>query len=147
MNIFDPLSIIIKLAILSKKPIGTKISIKNYILIIQEPSYYQGFTRYFNDDNKFDIKNIIYPIKLACDIYLTNSQSNISNIKLLFRTAQNGIYILINTYEKYPIIIYILKYANIIIDICINNLMKNEVLLSYNSNIILLYNNIFTLKK
>ena len=106
MNIFDPLSIIIKLGILSRKPKGTKISIKNYILIIQELSFYQGFIRYFNDDNKYDIVNIIYPIKLACDYYLNNNYENIPNIKLLFRNAQNGISMLIKLYNKYLIIIY-----------------------------------------
>jgi hypothetical protein len=146
MIIFDPLSIIIKLGILSKKPFGTKISIKNYILIIQKPSIYQGVLRYFNNDTKYDIENIILPIKIACDIYLKNNK-NIPNIKLLFRNAQNGLNMLIKLYKKYPIIIYCLKYANIIIEIYINNLIKNDLLINYNLNIESITDNISTLKK
>ena len=145
MNIFDPLSVIIKLGILSKKPIGTKISIKNYIIEIQEISSYQGFIRYFNGDNKYDLINIIYPIKLACELYLSNK--NITNIKLLFRNAQNGIYMLIKLYEKYSIILYSLKYANMIIDNYINNLTRDELIFKYKSNILLLHDQIIILKK
>ena len=142
MNIFDPLSIIIKLAILSKKSNNTKISVKNYILIIQSPTKLQGLIRYINDDNKYDIKNIVYPIKLACDIYLKNN-----NLIYLFKLAQNGILSLINTYKNHLIIIYTLKYAHTIIDVYINNLNNKTIFNNYNSNILLLYNNIITLTK
>jgi len=146
MNIFDPLSVIIKLAILSKKSIGSKISIKNYILIIQEFTYTQGILRYFNNDNKFDIINLLYPIHLACKIYLDVNNNNSLNMKLLFRTAQNGISILINTYNNYPIIKYTLKYANIIIEIYINNLLKFEIYNKHKFNIIMLQNSIDDIK-
>ena len=142
MNIFDPLSIIIKLAILSKKSDNTKISIKNYILLIQSSSKLQGLIRYMNDDNKYDMKNIVYPIKLACDIYLKNN-----NLIFLFKLAQNGILLLINTYKNHLIIIYTLKYAHTIIDVYINNLNNKTIFNNYNSNILLLYNNIITLSK
>jgi len=143
MNIFDPLSIIIKLAILSKKPRGTKISIKNYILLIQPPSYFQGFIRYINDDNKFDLKNLINPIKLACELYLNKK---IHNLVLLFRLAQNGLLVLINTYTDL-IIIHLLKYAFMIIEININNFNKHQILLKSKSNISTLCSNINTLTK
>lgn len=147
MKIFDPLSVIIKLGILSKKPVGTKISIKNYILTIQEPSYLQGLIRYFNRDIKYDIEYIIYPIKIACDIYLKKNLNNKSSIKLLFRNAQNGLYLLIKSYQDYPIIIYCLKYANIIIEIYINNLIKDDLLLTYDLNLLSISNKIYSLKK
>ncbi len=35
--ILDPLSVIVKLAILSNKPIGTKLFISNNVVIFQEP--------------------------------------------------------------------------------------------------------------
>ena len=35
--ILDPLSVIIKLAIISNKPVGTKILIQNNIIFFQEP--------------------------------------------------------------------------------------------------------------
>lgn len=146
MIIFDPLSVIIKLGILSKKPIGTKLSIKNFIITIQEPNLYQGIIRYLNDDNKLDIANLLYPIKLACESYLDNIYKIFPNIKILFRNAQNGINILINQYNKYPIVIYTLKYANLIIDNYINNLSRNEIIFKYNSNISKLHNQILNNK-
>ena len=146
MTIFDPLSIIIKLSMISKKSIGTKISIKNCIVIIQEPSYYQGFLRYLNNDSKLDIINLLYPIKLACEIYLNITNLYCQNFKVLFRTAQNGISLLINTYNKYPSTIYHLKYANLIIDTYINNLLKQEVYIMYKNNLILLYSFMDNLK-
>jgi hypothetical protein len=147
MIIFDPLSVIIKLGILSRKPIGTKISIKNYLLIIQEPTYLQGVFSYINSDTKYDIENIIYPIKIACEIYLKKNINKNPGIKLLFRNAQNGLYLLIKSYQKYPIIIYCLKYANIIIEIYINNLIKEDLLLTYDFNILSMSNKINSLKK
>lgn len=147
MSIFDPLSVIIKLAILSKKPLGTKISVKNYIIIIQEKTFYQSYIRYINNDNKFDIENLINPIKIACDIYLKKNNKKISDIKILFRNAQNGLYKLIKLYNKYPIIIYCLKYANIIIEIYINKLIKSELSLNYNNNLSSINDKILTLKK
>ena len=126
MNLFDPLSIIIKLSLINKKYIGTKISIKNYIMIIQKPSLYQCIIRYFNSDNKFDIVNIIIPIYIACNIYLTNNY--FLNMIKIFEMAQSGILILSETYKKYPIIISILNYAYLIINIYINNLKSNKIL-------------------
>ena len=71
MKIFDPLSTIIKLGILSKKPLGTKLSIKNNTIDIQEVSYYQGIYRYFNNDIDDDIQFLIKPVDMACQQYLS----------------------------------------------------------------------------
>jgi hypothetical protein len=50
--LLDPLSVIIKLAILSNKPIGTKILIHNNVLYFQEPGIFQSVTRYYYNTNK-----------------------------------------------------------------------------------------------
>ena len=50
--ILDPLSVIIKLAILSKKRIGTKISVYNNIVYIQEIGVFQALVRYVFKNNK-----------------------------------------------------------------------------------------------
>ena len=50
--ILDPLSTIIKLAIISFKPIGTKISICNNLIGIQEPGLFQPIVRFVFKNNK-----------------------------------------------------------------------------------------------
>lgn len=70
-DILDPLSVILKLFIYSYKPIGTKISIHNNRLYIQEPGIFQGTVRVFFGDCKNDINIIMFPILYACVKYLT----------------------------------------------------------------------------
>lgn len=70
-DILDPLSVIIKLFIYSYKPIGTKLSICNNKVIIQEVGMFQGTVRGFMGDCKNDINIIIFPILYACVKYLT----------------------------------------------------------------------------
>ena len=47
LYILDPLSVIIKLAILSNKIVGTKIYIVRNIIYFQDPGMFQGLCRYF----------------------------------------------------------------------------------------------------
>ena len=98
--ILDPLSVIIKLAIISNKPIGTKLRINNNIILLQEPGPFQALCRYFFKNNKTDIQYLYNPIEIACKKYLTKTviQEN-PKIKDLFSCAQNGILKLIDTYK------------------------------------------------
>ena len=43
--VLDPLSVIIKLAIINNKSIGTKIHIDNHIMTFQDPGPFQGLCR------------------------------------------------------------------------------------------------------
>lgn len=99
--VLDPLSTIIKLAIISNKPIGTKLRIDNNIIYIQEPGPFQALCRYYFKSNKSDIHYLYNPIELACSIYLIKPfiQHN-PKIKQLFICAQNGILKLIETYKS-----------------------------------------------
>jgi hypothetical protein len=99
--VLDPLSTIIKLAIISNKPIGTKLRIDNNIIYIQEPGPFQGICRYYFKSNKTDIHYLYNPIEMACSIYLihTFTQKN-PKMKDLFLCAQNGILRLIETYKS-----------------------------------------------
>ena len=69
-DILDPLSVVIKLFIYSYKPLGTKISVLNNKLIIQENNYFQSTIRSINRDTKNDLINILYPLTYACELYL-----------------------------------------------------------------------------
>lgn len=118
--ILDPLSVIIKLAILSKKKIGAKICILNNILYIQDVGAFQGIVRYFYKNNKDDIHFLYNPIELACKDFLSKTNKNI------FISAQRGIDNLIETYKSSPIIVHSLyMYRNIISNYLGNNFNNN----------------------
>lgn len=114
--ILDPLSVIIKLAILSKKNVGCKISIANNILYIQEKGIFQSLVRRVFNDNKNDIQYLYNPIELACNYFLDIEFVKINpKIKKLFIAAQKGINNLIETYKNHTIITHSLyMYYNII---------------------------------
>lgn len=114
--ILDPLSVIIKLAILSKKKTGCKISVSDNIVYIQEVGIFQSFVRYVFKNNKVDIQYLYNPIELACANFLNKeSIKNNKNIKNLFINAQKGLESLVETYKNYTIITHTLyMYYNII---------------------------------
>jgi hypothetical protein len=109
--ILDPLSVIIKLAILSNKPIGTKLRIDNNIIYTQEPGPFQAFCRYIFKNNKTDIQYLYNPIEFACQQYLTKPclQQN-PKMKDLFKCAQNGLLKLIETYKTCSVMRICLNY-------------------------------------
>ena len=108
--ILDPFSVIIKLAILSNKPIGTKIRIDNNIIYLQEPGPFQSVCRYIFNNNKTDIQYLYNPIELACQQYLTGDVVKQNpKIKDLFKCAQSGLIKMIETYR-----------ASSVMRICIN---------------------------
>ena len=130
--ILDPLSVIIKLAILSNKPIGTKICISRNIIYFQEPGIFQGFCRYFLKTNKTDLQYMYNPIELACQHYLSKKcvQQN-PKLKELFKCAQNGILKLIETYKQCSIMRLCLNYyfsliSNHLDETCIDNLFRKD---------------------
>jgi hypothetical protein len=130
--VLDPLSVIIKLAIVSNKPIGTKISISKNIIYLQEPGPFQGFLRYLLNYNKTDLQYLYNPIEIACKIYLnSNNINNFNNITELFRCAQNGLVKLMETYKQCSIIRLCLNYyftliSNYLNQTYIDNLFKKD---------------------
>lgn len=121
--IIDPLSIIIKLAILSYKPIGTKILIHNNVIYFQEPGIFQGISRYFLNTNKNNLQYLYNPIHIACKKYLIREFKNTNAaIITLFEFAKNGLIMLIKTYNDHPLITLCLNFYYTIID----NYMKDN---------------------
>ena len=84
-DILDPLSVIIKLFLYSYKPIGTKISILNNKIIIQDNTFYQGGVRKLYGDSKNDINIMFLPIIYACEKYLNKENKKL--YKPLFERA------------------------------------------------------------
>lgn len=116
--ILDPLSVIIKLYILSKKQIGCKLCIYNNSIILQDSGIFQSFIRYYFNNSKNDIQYLYNPIEIASYIYLSKDFiEKFPTIKILFQHAIKGLENLIGTYNNNNnnIIIHSLyMYINII---------------------------------
>jgi hypothetical protein len=143
--ILDPLSVIIKLAILSKKPIGSKILIMNNAMKIQEPGIFQAICRVYYNSNKTDLQFIYNPINIACLTFLSNeNRKKNSSIINLFICAQEGLKKLIETYKSCSIITLCLNYYYAIITNHIEQ--KNHDFMFYKDNMTILYTNEVTQK-
>lgn len=132
LYILDPLSVIIKLAILSNKIVGTKIYIVRNIIYFQDPGMFQGLCRYFLKTNKTDLQYMYNPIEISCQHYLSK-ESTEKNPKLkdLFKCAQNGILKLIETYKQCSIMRLCLNYyysliSNHLDETCVENLFRKD---------------------
>ena len=73
LYLLDPLSVIIKLAILGNKPNGTKIMISNNIIYYQEPGPFQALCRILYKSNKTDLQYLFNPLKAIISSFLFNS--------------------------------------------------------------------------
>lgn len=114
--LLDPLSVIIKLAILSNKPVGTKLLIQNNVVYFQEPGVFQSLVRMIYNTNKTDLQYMYNPIQIACSSFLTKEGiQKYPRIKDLFICAQNGLKKLIETYKNCSIISLCLNYYYVII--------------------------------
>lgn len=115
--LLDPLSVIIKLAIISNKSVGTKVLIKDNIVHIQEPGIFQGIARYINKTNRNDLQYLYNPIQLACQEFLNKDfRIKVPQMVNLFICAQKGLLRLIETYEGNSVIILCLNYYYALID-------------------------------
>lgn len=102
-TILDPLQTIVRLSLLSFCPVGTKISLENNLLHIQEPSYSQGLVRWYNNDNKEDAFYLFYACKRFPTYYsflreISFKKQNLFDLLLLL--SKKGIDKLSETYSK-----------------------------------------------
>jgi hypothetical protein len=115
LYVLDPLTTIVKLAILSHKPNGTKLIVTQNVIYFQEPGMFQGVVRLFNAfvlnniANKSNLRFLYNPIELACLYFLSPEMKtkHPSMIKL-FQAARNGLQKLMDTYDKSTIIRYVI---------------------------------------
>jgi hypothetical protein len=126
--LLDPLSVIIKLAILSNKPVGTKISIQNNVVYFQDPGPFQAFCRFIFNSNKTDLQYMYNPIHFACQHFLSKEfVTKTPRIKNLFVCAQNGLKKLIDTYSNSNIIVLSLNYYYTIISNHVNQIYNDSI--------------------
>jgi len=114
--LLDPLSVIVKLAILACKPTGTKICIQNNVLSFQDPGIFQGLCRTVFNLNKTDLHYMYNPIQLACVHFLSASAVKARpRMRNLFAYAQKGLERLMDTYRNNSTIRHSLNYYYAII--------------------------------
>jgi hypothetical protein len=128
LYVIDPLSVIIKLAILGNKPIGTKILIQNNILYFQDPGPFQSICRYVYNTNKTDLQYLYNPIEIACSTYLSKDYvSKTPRVKNLFVCAKKGLENLMETYKNSSIIRLCLYFFSVIISNHLNQYYTNKL--------------------
>jgi hypothetical protein len=114
--LLDPLSIIVKLAILACKPVGTKVCIQNNVMSFQDPGIFQGLCRTVYNLNKTDLHFMYNPIQLACSHFLSApAVKSRPRMRNLFAYAQKGLERLMETYRANSTIRHSLNYYHAII--------------------------------
>jgi len=110
-QILEPLSCLIRLAMLGFKDKGVKISINQNKISFHEPSFYQGPLRWHYGDTRNDLHNLHNPLIKCTEWYDTN----IIEIKNIIRFTLKGLTRLKESYEKQSIIQHTLDhYINIL---------------------------------
>ena len=126
--LLDPLSVIIKLAILSNKPVGTKICILNNLVHIQEVGPFQSVVRYWLKNNKSDLHYLYNPIEIACDNFLNEDMiDEYPTMIALFSSALKGIDKLKETYKNHSMVILCLNYYSNIISNHLSEYFNEEL--------------------
>lgn len=111
LYLLDPLSVIIKLAILGNKLNGTKIMISKNIIYYQEPGPFQALCRILYKSNKTDLQYLFNPLNIACLHFLSKPFiDKHTRLKSLFICAQKGLHKLIETYKQCSVIAILLNY-------------------------------------
>ena len=108
--ILEPLQAMTQLALLAHCPVGSKLTIYDNILTIQQPGLSQGVIRYFNEDSKEDLYYLMNVFKRFFNYYsfMINNISNTSQKTnklsklhdILVKNAIIGIENLLKTYTN-----------------------------------------------
>ena len=102
--ILEPLSCVLKIALLQHKPQGTKISVINNSLHYNEPSLLQGFSRSLGGDSRQDLHNICHPIIKCLEWY------PLSEYPLFYEEAKKGLQNLKQSYEEHSLINHTIEH-------------------------------------
>ena len=126
----DPISCILKCLILNYKTVGTKISIRDNKIYIQDCSIFQGCQRLFNHDTREDLYLLHIPIFYFKGLESQFIHCNINNnyLKILKNEAIGGLQHLRATYEIHNQSGSVVKKC---IDNCIKILKTNYTLEQY----------------
>ena len=95
--ILEPLQVMVQLGLLSFCAIGTKVSVSDNLLHLQQPSMYQGAMRWWGNDNKDDLYYLFHAIRRYYKWYKPQNTKIFNHILSL---AIRGITKLADTYSK-----------------------------------------------
>ena len=95
--ILEPLQVMIQLGLLSFCPTGTKVSVSDNLLHLQQPSMVQGVIRWWQADNKDDLYYLFHAIRRYYKWYKPQNNKVYNHILTL---AIKGITKLTETYSK-----------------------------------------------
>jgi hypothetical protein len=125
----DPLSVIIKLFIYAHKPVGTKLTIGDNKINLQDTGLFQGTVRKLYGDKKNDLNIILFPIIFAGQTYLTNKKYRARFIRV-FDIVIRSFDILKETYQGNEIIYNIDQLKSITQNFIDNELFDPNILYS-----------------
>lgn len=97
--VLEPLQAMVQLSLLSFCPVGTKLTIYDNLLYIQQPGLGQGIIRYLNDDTKDDLYFLLNVFRRFIIYYDFLKQNNPELYNLLINYSQKGLDKLIQTYS------------------------------------------------
>ena len=130
IQLLDPLTVIIKLAIINFKNDSTKIAINNNKLYIQSASFYQGIIRYLYGNNREDICFLLKPILRSIEIF--NPCEN-EDLIFIYELAISGLKKLKNSYKNKTS--NVCNSLDLYIFILTSHLQGNQISIdSYDSN-------------
>jgi hypothetical protein len=97
LQLLEPLSVIINLAILSFKEHNTKIAVTDNNMFIQSPRFYQGVVRYLYGNNREDVCFLLKPIMRSLELYDPGENDK---VKYIFTKACDGLSKLKKSYNN-----------------------------------------------
>ena len=132
--ILEPFQAITQLALLSACPKGSKLTISNNILSIQEPGWFQGLLRSYNKDVKEDLFylfNAITRFNRFYEFLKNENNDNCDLFDLLVQMSKRGIDKLVQTYSstEQPALLHTLQLYRVLLDkpLFINHNDENEL--------------------
>lgn len=145
--ILEPLQAMTQLAFLSVCPIGSKLTINDNILTIQQPGISQGIIRYFNDDTKEDLYYLMNVFRRFFDYYkfMLQNEKSAALYNLLISMAIKGIDNLTTTYtntEKVNVLHTLQMYKVVLSNPDFFNSEKYNSSVNSNTNIDKIFNKI-----
>ena len=99
--ILEPLQAMTQLCFIAFCPIGTKLTIHDNLLLIQQPGMAQGIIRYFNDDTKDDLYYLFNVFRRFLSYYkhLEEQEHYRKLYKIIIELSTKGLDKLIQTYS------------------------------------------------
>jgi len=159
--ILEPFQVMVELSLVAHCPVGTKVSVSDNLLHIQQPHWTQGVIRWYQNDNKDDLYYLFHAVRRYYMWYKNKKDNKI--FKEILRSAIKGLDKLIETYKKSDrqSILHTLSLYKNLLELDNNELFKDEkketvsmdqvfknIVHIYNDNILrIVYNALVLLEK